>query len=324
MNKQSVVIGLDVGSTGVRTAVWGKQAQLLGFAYEKLKVTYFPNGNCEQDPDEIFDACVRVIKSSLESSKIDPSVVATMGIATQRCCVLIWDKRTGKPVIPLISWKDQRTSPISQAINKGILCNLVRIGSGIGYLFTGQPLLLTGKNFKITTLNVGLKLKYLMTQNPEIKKGLENGDYLYGSLDTWLVWKFTQGHVHATDYSNLSTSGIYDPYNLDFSLLIKMMISPLPSDYYPPTRIFPQLKNSSDDYGVCSPSIIGAPIPINAVVGDANSSLFGLGCFSQGDAKLTLGTGGFLSLNTGSTCLASAHHIYPVIAYKLGQKVSPY
>jgi len=150
---------------------------------------------------------------------------------------------------------------------------------------------------------------------------LERGEYLCGTLGTWLVWKFTKGAVHATDFSCASATGMWDPYIMNWSFFVRLLVSPSPTEYYPPTKMLPTVKNTADDYGVCDSSFFGAPIPINAVASDQAAALFGNACFSSGDIQLSLGTGGFLSVNTGRTCLATAGGIYPLVGWKMRDEI---
>eukprot|EP01124_Arcella_intermedia_P014141 TRINITY_DN2052_c0_g2_i1.p1 TRINITY_DN2052_c0_g2~~TRINITY_DN2052_c0_g2_i1.p1 ORF type:complete len:552 (-),score=95.54 TRINITY_DN2052_c0_g2_i1:9-1664(-) len=319
----SYVIGVDVGTTSVRSIVWDKQGKKVSEAQSGLTTNVTPSGHATSDALLVFDTTVKVMQDSFASSNLSPQQINSIGLATQRASLVIWEKDTGKPVYPMILWSDTRTSEETVKANNSVLPYIVRTVSGVMYFLTKKPKFLTGAHFQISTTNVGLKVKQLLLNNPHFRQGVLSGSLLLGTLDTWLIWKFTNGAKYVTEWSNLSATAMWDPYDRSWSDIVAWIISPRPGEFYPSKNIFPTTINDTiDDYGTTHPDIFGIPIPINAVIGDQQASLFGHGCFRRGDAKITLGTGGFLVQNTGPECLASKHHIFPLVAWKIGNETT--
>lgn len=158
----------------------------------------------------------------------------------------------------------------------------------------------------------------VLSEHPELLRGLLSGDVLFGTLDTFLVWKLTGGAVYATDYSNASATGLFDPFALRWASGI---VPWLYGGFFPPHARLPPLRDTSGDFGACATDLFGAAIPIAAVVADQQAALFGECCFNAGECKVTLGTGGFLDVLTGPTCLASRNNLYPLVAWKIGPDV---
>jgi len=313
------VLGIDVGTTGVRSIVWSQKAQSVGYAYERLETNY-ENENATQDPLLIFDTVVKVAKLSLADAKMTAKDISCMGLATQRASFTIWNRSTGNPVIPLILWKDQRTQDELSRLNKKIsIGGFIRMMADFLFQFTGSPQMLTASQFTLKTHHLVVKLKQLLEQDTDLRKRVESGEYLFGTLDTWLLWKLTGGKRHLTDLTNASCTCWWDPYTMSWGKIMPYIVSPLPGEYFPPESLLPTVADTSSDFGVCDESIFGYPISINALVADQPASLFAQGCWDKGDAKITLGTGGFVQVNTGLKCLA-ALGAEPVALWRIGNE----
>jgi putative glycerol kinase 5 len=200
--------------------------------------------------------------------------------------------------------------------NNSVLMRVVNTVGGIAHRVSGSGRHQAMREFKFDTVHVSVRLRWVLDHVPNAAALIESGDLLFGTMDTWLLWQLTGGAVHATDYSSVSTTGLYDFYVLDWSWFVLKILGL-------PRSILPEIRDTSGDFGQTEASLFGAPIPIRALVADQQSAMFGHGCFRPGDAKISLGTGTFLNINTGSTVHTPAEYtLYPVIAWKIGSELT--
>ncbi len=287
-NQQSnYILALDLGTTGNRAFVFDANRQIVGQAYLELKQYYPQPGWLEHDASEIWEATISVIQSAIASSKISPSQIAAIGLTVQRETCLLWDKNTGKPLHKAIVWQDRRTAP---------LCNQLQ-NQGLGEEIYQRTGLVIDAYFSAT------KLSWLLNSVAEID--LDN--VLAGTIDTWVLWNLTGRKVHATEHSNASRTMLM---NLDCDWDERLL-----NLFKIPRHILPQIQPSFGDFGVTDPALLEVEIPITAILGDQQASLFGHGCNAPGLMKCTYGTGSFLVAHTGNEIARSQSQLLSTVAW---------
>ncbi len=287
-NQQSnYILALDLGTTGNRAFVFDANRQIVGQAYLELKQYYPQPGWLEHDASEIWEATISVIQSAIASSKISPSQIAAIGLTVQRETCLLWDKNTGKPLHKAIVWQDRRTASI---------CNELQ-NQGLGEEIYQRTGLVIDAYFSAT------KLSWLLNSVAEID--LDN--VLAGTIDTWVLWNLTGRKVHATEHSNASRTMLM---NLDCDWDERLL-----NLFKIPRHILPEIQPSFGDFGVTDPALLEVEIPITAILGDQQASLFGHGCNAPGLMKCTYGTGSFLVAHTGNEIARSQSQLLSTVAW---------
>ncbi|MBP7477853.1 MAG: glycerol kinase GlpK [Chitinophagales bacterium] len=295
---QSYILTLDQGTSSSRAILFDKSGHLLGIVQKEFKQIYPQLGWVEHDPNEIWQTQLSAAREVMSKYQISPEQINSIGITNQRETTIVWNKETGEPVYPAIVWQDKRTSDTCEKLkNEGWT---ERISSKTGLVIDAY--------FSAT------KIKWILDNVQGARDRAESGDLLFGTIDTWLIWRLTEGRVHATDYTNASRTMIYNISTLkwDEELLIALNI---------PKQLLPIVKNSSDDYGCASKNMFGREIPICGVAGDQQASLFGQKCWTAGMAKNTYGTGCFMLMNLGEQMLLSKNGLITTIAIGLDHKV---
>ena len=314
----------DVGTTGVRAVVFDEKAEALVEEYEEIEQVYPHPGWTEQDPELLFELCIDVSRRAMDRLGITPSRLAAMGIATQRATSLLWDGETGKPFYNAITWQDTRMADFCTRVNESLL---FRVLHWLGGLYRGLALmkpalrrpmlgklLITAANFTVTPAQSSAHVRWVLDNVPEAREAEARGKALFGTLDTWLLWKYTGGEVHATDYSNVSATGMFDPFGMRWSPLL---LRP----FRLPGRLrLPEIRETSGHFGTTV--VFGEPVPITSLVADQQAALFAEACFHPGDVKCTNGTGTFIDMNTGEEPMASTHRLTPMIAWRLGGRTT--
>jgi len=271
-----MILSVDIGSTGVRAVLVNSDFQIVRSSYQRIVQTFPEDGWIEHDLNDIWSSCLQVLHKVYSGKEKKRPPISAIGVTTQRSSLAVWRREDGDPFLPCISWADRRT---------GELCSRFKQKDDSDHFlaFSGRSL---------STSNLGLKLRWIRDSNDEIYEKLKTGVALWGTLDTWFVWQLTNGKTWATDYSNASTTGIYDIVNLKWSeeLMNTLAISDIPC---------PEVRPTIADYGNLRKDILGKPFPIASVSGDQYASLFAQGCVHSGMGKCTLGTGGFFLVNVG-------------------------
>lgn len=274
---KNYILVIDEGTTGVRSVIFDDKFEICGQCYEKIHVTYGEHGEVEQSGSEIYEKTVKTVKNVVGTAGITADDILCMGITTQRVTWLFWDKETGEPVADAVVWQDTRARRRVDVVK-----NDPRFQEMCMY-FTPA----------LKTSSLCVTIPYFLEQHPEVAKQLEEGKLLYGTIDTWLVWKFTEGKVFATDASNASTLGALDDKTLDWDFNLIHDYAGLPKE------IFAEVKANSDDFGMMNSGILGREIPITGVAADQQAALFSQGCHEINTGKCTNGTGSFLTVNIG-------------------------
>jgi glycerol kinase len=323
MERKHILVN-DVGTTGTRALIYDQDAEVVSEAYTELPQIFPKPGWTEQDPRVIYEKCQEVTREALDGAGVKPEEIAAMGIANQRTTSMLWDKNTGEPVYNAITWQDTRMSDRCEEINHSFLFNLLHVVGGgyqrIAPLSEGLKrnalgkMLITAAHFTVTPAMSSAHTRWVLDNVEGAEAKAKAGDLLFGTVDTWLVWKYTGGAVHATDFSNISATGLYDPFAMEWSSLLMKPFG-LPGDV-----ILPEIRETSGDFGVTE--VFGPPIPIKCVVADQQAALFGEACFDKGSVKCTNGTGSFVDMNTGDEPMASIHKMTPLIAWKMDGKTT--
>jgi glycerol kinase len=254
---------------------------------------YYPRpGWVEHDPAEIWESQLTVMRDAVSSARIGPSQIASIGITNQRETTLVWNRATGEPVHNAIVWQCRRTAGKCDELKTRGLADEVRSRTGL----------------VVDAYFSGTKLAWILENVAGSRDAAERGELAFGTVDTWLLWKLTNGAVHATDVTNAARTMLFNIHNLDWDDELLAMLAI-------PRSLLPEVRPSSGEFGVTDRSILGEPIPINGVAGDQHAALFGQACFQRGMVKNTYGTGCFLLTNTGNDAVESAHQLLTTPAW---------
>ena len=297
--KQKVIMALDQGTTSSRCILYNHKGEMVSAAQKEFNQIYPNPGWVEHDPMEIWSTQLGVAQEALAKVNLTAEDVAAIGITNQRETTVVWDKSTGLPVYNAIVWQCRRTADICGSLDEQGHSELIRSRTG----------LLPDAYFS------GTKIMWILDHVPGARERAEQGELLFGTIDSWLIWKLTDGAVHVTDYSNASRTLLFNIHTLtwDPELLALLRI---------PAAMLPQARPSSIVYGHTAQRLFGREIPIAGAAGDQQSALFGQACFAKDEGKMTYGTGGFMLVNTGNEPVASGNGLLTTIAWGLGDKVT--
>ncbi|KAH9487677.1 putative glycerol kinase 5 [Bulinus truncatus] len=309
-SQEQYILAMDVGTTNIRGHVYTKTAQLKGSASNQQKILQPKPGWFELDPDTLFQDVVQVAKDSISAAGLQPNQITCMGITTMRATFVTWDSDTGEPFHNFISWQDLRAADYVSIWNKSYTLRTLNTGAKLLHLLLRRKRHLAASVLRFMTKQVTMRLLWALDNFPAIRKRAAVGKALFGCIDSWLLWKLTGGKVHATDYSCASSTGLFDPFQMEWSSIVCGMLNI-------PMTIFPVINDTSGDFGATDSEIFGFQVPITAVVADQQGAMFGQCCFEVGDVKCTMGTGTFLDLNTGDKPHASIAGLYPLVGWKI-------
>ncbi len=293
------IMALDAGTTSNRCILFNKKGEICSVAQREF-TQYFPQpGWVEHDADEIWASMLGVAVEAMSKISASADDISAIGITNQRETVVVWDKNTGEPVHRAIVWQCRRTSVYCDALKEKGLTDKFREKTGL----------------VIDAYFSGTKVKWILDNIQGARERAEKGELLFGTVETWLIWKLTKGEVHVTDYSNASRTMLFNINTLtwDEEILSELDI---------PRGMLPEAKPSSCIYGYSDPAFLGGAIPIAGAAGDQQAALFGQTCFRAGEAKNTYGTGCFLLMNTGDKPVFSNNGLVTTIAWGLDGKVT--
>lgn len=294
------ILALDQGTTSSRAIIFDKEQNIYGIEQKEFKQIYPKEGWVEHDPMEIWASQYGVLQEVLAKTNIEPEQIAAIGITNQRETAIVWDKQTGEPIYNAIVWQCRRTADICEKLKSDGFDKYIKENTG----------LLIDAYFSAT------KVKWILDNVEGAREKAGKGDLLFGTVDTWLLWKLTNGRVHVTDYTNASRTMLFNirELNWDKKILEKLNI---------PISMLPEVKSSSEIYGYVN---LGGKdnikVPIAGIAGDQQAALFGQAAFNKGDAKNTYGTGCFLLMNTGKELVESKNGLLTTIAIGLNGKVN--
>lgn len=309
------IIAVDAGSSSIRALLFNSLGQIIGREQTPTNVLSPESGAVEYDPEELWQQFLTAVNTLLENCNIDPSEIASIGISVQRSTFTLWD-RSGKTCCNFISWSDIRAAEITADINKNMMWRLVKLGASVVSTFTRGAILTATGMLKFITDHALPRLLWLFKKYPDVYEKAKNGELLFGTLDTWFVYRLTGGRVHATDTSNAASTSLYNHFDLKWNSIFCNL-------FKIPMCIFPDVKETVDDFGVTSSELFkGAAIPIGSVVGDQMSSLFGHCCFKKGDVKISQGSGSFVDVNMGFKPGLSRRGLFPLVAWRIDGKTT--
>ena len=298
MAKETFVLAIDQGTTSSRAMLFDRDGRIRGVAQQEFPQYYPQPGWVEHDAGEIWDSVLQVIRAVLSEAGVPASHIAAIGITNQRETTVVWDRHTGEPIYRAIVWQSRQTADICEAIKQAGLEATIRAKTG----------LVVDAYFSAS------KIQWLLDHVPGARQKAENGDLLFGTIDTWLVWKLSGGRAHVTDYSNASRTLLYNIHELRWDRELLRM-------FKVPASMLPDVCASSGVVAETDPALFGAAIPIAGIAGDQQAALFGQSCFEAGMAKNTYGTGCFMLLNTGSHAVESRNGLLTTIAWGMDGRV---
>ena len=299
MSAGEYILSIDQGTTSSRAIVFDKEGRIVSTAQQEIPQYYPEPGWVEQDANEIWVSVLGVIASCLSKAEIAPAQIQAIGITNQRETAVIWEKDTGHPIHRAIVWQSRQTQAICEELKQ----------TGSEAIFREKTGLLIDPYFS------GTKIKWVLDHIEGSRERAAQGELLFGTIDTWLLWKLTGGQVHATDYSNASRTLVYNIHELrwDDELLALLDI---------PSAMMPEVRSSSEIYGhTVAHHFFGHHVPIAGMAGDQQAALFGQTCFEKGMVKNTYGTGCFMLMNTGQEAVRSEHGLLTTIAWSVDGEV---
>ena len=294
---KKAILSIDQGTTSSRAIAFSINGKKLFSSQLEFKQFFPKDGWVEHDPEDIWNTTLQAVKKVIKKCKSKKIHILTIGIANQRETTILWDKTNGKPVYRAIVWQDRRTESLCKILKKNKHESKIKKKTG----------LFIDPYFSAT------KIKWILNNIKVAKKLLKSKKLLFGTIDTYLIWRFTKGKVHATDATNASRTMLY---NINKNKWDKEILKILKI----PLNILPEVKNTADNYGYTSKSITGSPISITGVVGDQQAAAIGQCCFLKGSVKSTYGTGAFVLMNTGSKKINSKNKLLTTICYRIKNK----
>ena len=299
MERETFILALDQGTTSSRAILFDRQGNVRGTSQREFK-QYFPQpGWVEHDANEIWGSVLAVMADLFGKTGIEPQQVAAIGITNQRETTVVWDKESGKPIYRALVWQSRQTADICRELEESGYSETVRQKTGL----------------LIDAYFSGTKVKWILDHVEGARERAERGELLFGTIDSWLIWKLSGGKAHVTDYTNASRTLMYNIYELDWDEELLAMLDV-------PITMLPEVRSSSEVYARTVPyHFFGHEVPIAGVAGDQQAALFGQACFDSGMAKNTYGTGCFLLMNTGEKAVASQNGLLTTIAWGVDGRV---
>lgn len=300
MSEKKYILALDQGTTSSRAILFDEKGSILHSAQQEFQQHFPQSGWVEHNAEEIWSSILSCIATALSTKNIDSNQIAGIGITNQRETTVVWDKTTGKPIYNAIVWQSRQTNAICEELK----------ANGYNDLFRDKTGLLIDAYFS------GTKVKWILDNVEGAREKAEAGDLLFGTIDTWLIWKLTGGKVHVTDYSNASRTLMYNIYDLKWDEELLNILGV-------PASMLPEVRPSSEVYGYTEEALFfGSAVPIAGAAGDQQAALFGQACFEEGMVKNTYGTGCFMLMNTGEKAVKSENGLLTTLAWGLDGKVT--
>ena len=300
MPKEGYILAIDEGTTGSSALLINGEGQVTARVYRELHQIFPQPGWVEHDPDEIVRNCVAIMQEVVQKAGISFAKVNSIGITNQRETIVVWERATGRPIYNAIVWQCRRTAPLCEDLKKKGLEPIVRQKTGL----------------PVDAYCSATKIRWLLDHTPDGQRRAENGDLIFGTVDTWLAWNLSNGHVHITDYSNASRTMLF---NINTLVWDKELLGILDI----PEIMMPRVLPSSYIYGQTKEILhIKSGIPIAGIAGDQQAALFGQACFEKGMVKNTYGTGSFILMNTGDKPVFTNSGLITTIAWGLGNTVN--
>lgn len=297
--KERFILALDQGTTSSRAIVFDREARILSAAQEEFPQIFPSPGHVEHDPATLWRTQIDTARAALREADLDPDQIAAIGIANQRETTVVWERSTGHPVANAIVWQSRITAPICEELRR----------QGLEPTFRAKTGLVLDAYFS------GTKLKHLLDTIPGLRDRARRGEVLFGTVDSYLIWKLTAGRRHLTDVSNASRTLLFNIHTMQWDDELLRILDV-------PREMLPEVVDSSGVCATTSPEIFGAEIPIAGIAGDQQAALFGQQCFQPGAAKATYGTGCFVLLNTGSRPSTSRTGMLTTVGWRIGKETT--
>ncbi|MDB5334394.1 MAG: glpK [Planctomycetaceae bacterium] len=299
MTSTKYILALDEGTTSCRAIVFSAAGRVQSVAQQEIRQIYPQPGAVEHDPEEIWNRQLAVAREALQKAGIGADQVAAIGITNQRETTVLWERSSGRTVGNAIVWQSRVSAPI---------CDRLK-AQGLEKTFRDKTGLVIDAYFS------GTKIKHLLDQTPGLRNLAERGEILFGTIDTYLLWRLSGGKLHITDVSNASRTLLFNIQTLQWDdELLKLLNIP--------KKMLPEVRPNSEVYGQTAPELFGHPIPLSGAAGDQQAAMFGQACFQSGSAKNTYGTGCFMLLNTGPFAIPSRHGLLTTIGWQIGKQVT--
>ena len=299
MTKSQYVLALDQGTTSSRTIVFDRSGKAVAIAQQEFPQIFPGPGYVEHDPEAIWNTQLQTARDAMSQAGLTADNIAAIGVTNQRETTVLWDKATGKPVANAIVWQSRVSAPICERLK----------ADGLEPLFQKKTGLVVDAYFS------GTKIKHLLDSYDGLRARAARGEVLFGTIDSFLIWRLTGGKVHVTDVSNASRTLLFNIHTMQWDDELLRLLDV-------PREMLPEVRSSSEVYGHTDPSLFGGPVPVAGDAGDQQAALFGQACFDAGSAKNTYGTGCFMLLNTGTKPVPSAKGLLTTVAWKVGGKVT--
>jgi glycerol kinase len=293
------ILSLDQGTTSSRAIVFGQDGRALSMAQRELPQIYPAPGDVEHDPEEIWQTQLACAREALARAGLSAGKIGSLGITNQRETTILWDKNTGRPVANAIVWQSRVSAPVCDRLKAQGHEALIRQRTGL----------------VVDAYFSGTKVVHLLETIPGLRERADRGEILFGTVDTWLIWKLTGGKLHVTDVSNASRTLLFDIHRLDWDDEILGILNI-------PRAMLPRVVDSSGVAGQTDAEMLGAPVAIAGIAGDQQAATFGQACFQPGSAKNTYGTGCFLLLNTGDKPVPSANNLLTTVGWRISGKTT--
>lgn len=309
VTKGKYLLTLDIGTTNIKAFLFDKNGEIFDSTKGRPDYILDEPGKVEQDPQEIWKLSKEVLQEVVSKNNLTSEDIESIGISTQRASFCIWDKDSEELLTNIITWQDKRAAAFAEKMTNSFLLKFVRGLTKVISYFSSNPKWITASMLEFNSDHASARTGYILNKNPDLKKRIKDpsNNIAWGTIDTWILWKLTEGRVHATDYSNASSTGLLDPFSLNWNdIALKVFDIPV--------HILPDVRETRGDFGETT-LINGDPIPICSIIADQQASLFGQGCFNFGDMKVTNGTGSFVDINTGNQPFASRRKLYPLVAW---------
>jgi glycerol kinase len=293
------ILALDQGTTSSRAIVFDRAGAIVSVAQQEFPQLFPGPGHVEHDPEAIWTTQLATAREAIAGAKITPQDLAAIGVTNQRETTVVWDRNSGRPVSNAIVWQSRVTAPI---------CDRLK-AAGHEPLFRQKTGLVVDAYFS------GTKVKHILDSVDGLRARAARGDLLFGTIDTFLLWRLTRGKRHITDVTNASRTLMFNIHTLDWDDELLRILDV-------PRAMLPDVRSSSEVYGETDPALFGVPVPVAGIAGDQQAALFGQACFEPGAAKNTYGTGCFMLLNTGKSAVPSHKGLLTTVAWKIGGKTT--
>ncbi|MBE7501333.1 MAG: glycerol kinase GlpK [Verrucomicrobiales bacterium] len=292
---KTAVLALDQGTTSSRAIVFDPAGGIRAQAQQEFRQIFPQAGWVEHDPQEIWQSQLATAREALAKAGLKAADLAAIGITNQRETAVVWDRRTGAPIHNAIVWQDRRTAPFCDALRHAGHADLVQQRAGL----------------VIDAYFAGSKFRWILDHVPDARARASRGELAFGTVDSWLLWNLTGGRVHLTDRTNASRTLLYNLHTGDWDEDLLRLLDV-------PREVLPEIRSSSEVYGVTAPGVFDAPVELAGVAGDQQAALFGQSCFQRGLAKNTYGTGCFMLMNIGTQPTPSRHQLLTTVAWQAG------